>query len=387
MTAFSLVGSLLVAQDMNTQETFEQMFPKGELNTAYAPYFIGRSYLAPLTSNNDLQVPMANVTFEPGCRNNWHAHTGGQLLIVTAGHGWYQERGKEPRPLKAGDVVEIPVNVEHWHGAAADSWFAHLAITCNPQTNKTTWLDPVTDQEYAQLPGATSSLWQTDPEFMERYHNFARHDVVHQGQLDVRTRYMAIMATLIGCQGLDAFKEELPLALDNGVTPVEVKEIVYQAVDYCGMGRVRPFLTVTNDVLTARGVSLPLEGQATTTLENRLEKGSQAQVVIFGNQMKDFYKSGPEERRHINRWLAENCFGDYYTRTGLDYRQREMITFCFLAAQGGCEPQLISHAKGNMRMGNDKQFLIDLVSQCLPYIGYPRSLNALSCIEEAAKAE
>ena len=132
-------------------------------------------------------------------------------------------------------------------------------------------------------------------------------------------------------------------------------------------------------------MQLPLEGQATTTMDTRLEAGNQAQVDIFGEGMRNFQNSGPEESRHINRWLAGNCFGDYYTRTGLDYRQREMITFCFLAAQGGCEPQLTSHAAGNMKVGNDKSFLIKVLSQCLPYIGYPRSLNALRCINEAAK--
>ena len=106
---------------------------------------------------------------------------------------------------------------------------------------------------------------------------------------------------------------------------------------------------------------------------------------IFGEHMKDFWKSGPEESKHINYWLATNCFGDYYTRTGLDNKQREMITFCFLSAQGGCEPQLISHAVANMRIGNDKEFLIKIISQCLPYIGYPRSLNALNCVNEAYK--
>ena len=120
-------------------------------------------------------------------------------------------------------------------------------------------------------------------------------------------------------------------------------------------------------------------------MEDRLEKGVQTQVDIFGDGMKEFYKSGPEESRHINRWLAGNCFGDYYTRNGLDYRQREMITFCFLSAQGGCEPQLTSHAVANMRIGNDKDYLIKIISQCLPYIGYPRSLNALGCVNKAAE--
>lgn len=226
------------------------------------------------------------------------------------------------------------------------------------------------------------SLYETDPEFMERFDHFALDEVVNEpGQeLEDTTRYLAILAVLTGCQGVDTFKEVLPKALDAGLSPVMVKEMVYQAVDYLGMGRVLPFLRAVNEILTDRGVKLPLPGQATTTMEDRLEKGVEAQAEIFGEQMREAWKGG-----HINRWLADNCFGDYYTRTGLDLKQREMITFCFLAAQGGCEPQLTSHAKGNMNLGNDQAFLMKVVSQCLPYIGYPRSLNAVSCINKAAE--
>lgn len=227
------------------------------------------------------------------------------------------------------------------------------------------------------------NLKKTDPEFSERLEHFAFNEVVNEpGQeLEPVTRHMAIIATLLGCQGIDVFKEELPAAMDAGVTPIMVKEIIYQAFDYLGIGRVMPFLNTANDILIERGVSFPLEGQATTTMEDRLEKGARAQADIFGPQMLDAWKAG-----HINRWLAANCFGDYYTRTGLDLRQRELITFCFLAAQGGCEPQLTSHAKGNMNLGNDKEFLIRVISQCLPYIGYPRSLNAAACVNKAAEA-
>lgn len=222
----------------------------------------------------------------------------------------------------------------------------------------------------------------TDPEFMERFQHFTWDEVVNEEgqQLPPVTRYTAILATLMGCQGVDAYRELLPEALDAGLTPIAVKEIVYQSVDYLGYGRMLPFLEATNTVLKARGIALPLEPQATTTMENRLEKGIQAQADIFGEHMKEAWKAG-----HINRWLAANCFGDYYTRTGLDLAQREMITFCFLAAQGGCEPQLTAHAKGNMNLGNDKAFLVKVVSQCLPYIGYPRSLNAIACINQAAE--
>ncbi|MDE5716895.1 MAG: carboxymuconolactone decarboxylase family protein [Lachnospiraceae bacterium] len=237
------------------------------------------------------------------------------------------------------------------------------------------------------FPNGVSAFSETDPEFIERFDNFAFDEVVNQDDLDDKTRFMAILAALLGCQGSDEYRAMLPAALNYGVTPIEVKEIVYQAVAYLGIGRVFPFLKITNEVLQEAGISLPLPGQATTTMENRREAGTQAQVDIFGEHMQDFWKSGPEESRHINRWLAANCFGDYYTRTGLDHKQREMITFCFLAAQGGCEPQLTSHAVANIKIGNDKVFLIRIISQCLPYIGYPRSLNALGCVNKAAENE
>lgn len=133
---------------MNTEVPKISDFPTGEENTGYAQYFTGKSWLAPLTKNSDLNVPLSNVTFEPGCRNNWHSHTGGQLLIVVGGEGLYQERGKPARHLKAGDIVEIAPNVEHWHGATSGSWFSHLATTGNPKTNENKWLEPVTDEIY-----------------------------------------------------------------------------------------------------------------------------------------------------------------------------------------------------------------------------------------------
>lgn len=223
---------------------------------------------------------------------------------------------------------------------------------------------------------------KTDPQFMERFENFTFKEVVtEKGQeLDSQTRWLAIIATLIGCGGQAAYRDLLPEALDDGLEPAAVKETVYQAVDYLGMGRMWPFLDITNEVFAEKGISLASYGKATTTNENRLEKGADAQAEIFGEHMKEAWKSG-----HISRWLASNCFGDYYTRTGLDLAQREMITFCFLAAQGGCEPQLTAHSKGNMNLGNDAGFLKRVVSQCLPYIGYPRSLNAIACIEKACE--
>lgn len=130
------------------------IFPVGPENTRYAQYFIGQSYLAPLSTQ---QVGIFNVTFEPGCRNNWHIHHadrgGGQILICAAGRGWYQEWGQEARQLRPGDVVNIPVGVKHWHGAAADSWFSHLAIEVPGENSRNEWLEAVDDEQYSKLDG------------------------------------------------------------------------------------------------------------------------------------------------------------------------------------------------------------------------------------------
>ena len=140
------------ASDARQKFEQEMIFPIGEPNTAYAQYFIGNSYLAPVSTE---QIGISNVTFEPGCRNNWHIHNatsgGGQLLICVAGEGWYQEWGKPARRLRPGDVVNIPANVKHWHGAAADSWFAHLAMGIPGENTSNEWLEPVTDEEYSRL--------------------------------------------------------------------------------------------------------------------------------------------------------------------------------------------------------------------------------------------
>lgn len=226
----------------------------------------------------------------------------------------------------------------------------------------------------------------TDPEFAELFDRFADGEVVDEpdAALEDRTRYMAVLATLLGCQGVELFRELLPDAIDAGVSPTGIKEIVYQATAYLGLGRTYPFLDVVNDVLSARGEEMPLPKQGTTGVDTRVDAGEAKQVAYFGDGMRGFSQGGAPGRRHINRWLSGNCFGDYYTRGGLDDREREMVTFCVIAAQGGCEPQLVSHAAANLNLGNDTAFLVAVVSQCLPYIGYPRSLNALSAIDKAS---
>lgn len=390
---------------MKNETIFQQLFPQGEkLPEQFSAYFIGQAYLAPLTQNKELNVPVSNVTFEPGCRNNWHSHTGGQLLICTAGRGYYQEQGKPAQELLPGDVVEIAPQVIHWHGAAPDSWFSHLAIECNPQTNQNTWLAPVDDRQYAEatakpastphlsatakrqrsewLPGYLQTTQQTDPELTEVFDNFAFDEVLRYGNLDRKTRILVSLASSIALQAAPAYETMLHAALSNGITAIEIKEVVYHTIPYAGMAKVADFIGITNHFLTANGFTLPLEPQATTSPQDRFEKGLALQKSIFGEQIEQMHANAPENQKHIQHYLSANCFGDYQTRQGLDAKMRELLTFSILISMGGCEAQVKGHIQGNVNVGNDKDTLLAVVTQLLPYIGYPRALNALACLNE-----
>jgi 4-carboxymuconolactone decarboxylase len=236
----------------------------------------------------------------------------------------------------------------------------------------------------ALVPGHVPALAVTDPELIETFDNFAFDEVLRHGNLDARTRLMTQLASMIACQALREYRVMLGAALNAGVAPVEAREILYQAVPYVGMAKVFDFIHTTNEVLTERGVTLPLPGRSTTTPENRAEKGLAVQKQIIGDDVAEkLYASAPADLLHIQRYLSANCFGDNYTRTGIDVPTRELLTFSMLAALGGCDPQVKGHVAANLKVGNDRGRLIDVVTQLLPFIGYPRTLNALRAVEEA----
>lgn len=230
---------------MKNETIFPQIFPQGDrLPEEFSRYFTGQAYLASISNNEALGTHISNVTFEPGCRNNWHSHTGGQLLLVTAGRGYYQEKGEPARELRPGDVVEIPADVVHWHGAAPDSWFSHLAVECNPAANVNTWLEPVGDAEYEAatamswcrpglsaaavknaemwFPGEAPAFVKTDPELAEVFGNFAFDEVQRYGKLDVKTRILVTMASSLAQQAAATYEMTLRAALANGVAPVAI---------------------------------------------------------------------------------------------------------------------------------------------------------------------
>lgn len=233
------------------------------------------------------------------------------------------------------------------------------------------------------FPNHKSQLKASDPELIEIFDNFAFDEVTAQSKLDTKTRLTLILAAVIGSQAVNEYKVIAGAALNVGITPVEIKEILYQSVAYVGMARAFDFLQATNDVLTGRGHQLPLAPQSTTTAETRYEKGLAAQKAIFGTMIDDVYDKSPKDQLHIQRFLSANCFGDFYTRTGLDMKMRELITLSILIAMGA-DAQVKGHVRENLNIGNGRDVLIDVVTQLLPWVDYPRTLNALNAVNESA---
>ena len=232
------------------------------------------------------------------------------------------------------------------------------------------------------FPNHISTLQKTDPEFIELFDNWAFDEVISQSKLDTKTRMIMILASTIGSQALSEYKIMLGASMNVGLTPIEIKEILYQAVPYVGIAKAFDFIHTTNQVLQSKGIALPLENQSTTTSNDRHEKGLQLEKEIFGEMIDEMYQQSPKEQLHIQHFLTANCFGDYYTRNGLDIKTRELVTLSILIALGGTEPQIKGHIQGNANIGNDKEKMLDVITQLLPYVGYPRTLNAIKCLNE-----
>ncbi len=254
------------------------------------------------------------------------------------------------------------------------------------QTKKIKLTDTAIKNHEKLWPNYKSKAKETDPELIEVFDNFAFDEVISYGNPDTKTRVMMILGSTIASQALTEYKMFLNAALNVGVTPVEVKEILYQSVLYVGMAKVIDFIYTTNEILTERGIELPLKGQSTTSHETRFEKGLALQKSIFGERIDKMYETSPENQLHIQKYLSANCFGDYYTRNGLNIKTRELLTYSMLISMDGTESQVKGHIQGNVKVGNDKETLLGVTTQLLPYIGNPRTLNAIKCLNEVDMA-
>lgn len=336
ITAMMAISSVSVyAQN---EETFRQPYPLGD-KLSPNPNFTGEVWLAPLSEKEELNLPMANVTFEPGCRNSWHSHKAGQLLIATAGIGYYQEKGQPARRLFPGDIVEIAPGVEHWHGAAPDSWFAHIAMTTNPQENATVWLSTVSDKQYEEAVNDAEN-------------RYAEANKV----LAPREQAIVAVASYTGKGDLENLKQAFVQALDAGMTVNEINEVVIHAYAYCGFPRSLRAIQTLMQVVEERkadGITDVIGRGASIITDNRsrYERGCDVLAEISGVPA-DAPKAGYAIfAPTIERFLKEHLFADLFERDLLTYRERELTTVSVLAGVGGVEPMFGSHAAICMHLG------------------------------------
>ncbi|WP_339324872.1 carboxymuconolactone decarboxylase family protein [Paenibacillus sp. FSL W8-0194] len=226
------------------------------------------------------------------------------------------------------------------------------------------------------------AAYSTDPEFQDIMSRFIYGDVFYQGNLDDKQRELITLVVLATNQTLPQLRAHVSAALNVGLTPVEIKEAVYQCAPYIGFPKTLNAINEVNGVFEASHIALPLESQTQVDEDHRLEKGLAVQTEIFGDVIQNMRTSSPSNQKHIQEYLSAFCFGDFYTRGGLDLKTRELLTLCIISSLGSAEGQVKAHVQGNKNVGNDKETLISAITLCLPYIGFPRTLNALACVNE-----
>lgn len=232
---------------------------------------------------------------------------------------------------------------------------------------------------YGQAP---SPLTASDPEFAAIKERLIYGEVYAENKLPARLRELVILVVATTNQTMNEVKRHTAAALASGVKPEEIREAVYHCAPYIGLGKAENAVIAVNEVFAEQGVALPVESGQTVTEESRLADGIAAQKSIFGEHIDAMRAAAPENQKNIQDYLSGYCFGDFYTRKFLSIPDRELLTFAVLCAQGGCEPQVKAHVGGNAAVGNGKDILLAALAVCIPYIGFPRTLNALACVNE-----
>lgn len=266
---------------------------------------------------------------------------------------------------------------------------APLASACRAAEDVPAWAFRAQERDrtgYAELK--TASLYKGQErsvgELAEMMDKFLYGEIFSRGVLTDKQRELITAAVLTVNQNIGILGEHVGAALNAGASPEEIMEAVYQCAPYIGYTKAMEGAHAVEEALKAKGVKIPLESMASVTDGNRCAKGYAAQKSIFPSGLDGMYKSLPEGRKHIAEYLASACFGDFYTRGALDIRMRELLTLCIISAQGGCDSQVKSHVHGNLNVGNDEQTIAEAITQCLPFIGFPRTLNALAALDAVA---
>ena len=242
----------------------------------------------------------------------------------------------------------------------------------------------VCEENMGKLGVKENDLASNFPYFEEVKNRFIYGEVWNQGPMEDRLRSLVVVAVLTTLEGSD-LEEQLKAALNIGVTPQALQEVFHQAAPYIGFSKAEKGLCILARVFKERNIELPLPDNATVTEDTRLEDGVNVQKAIFGDAIDAMRANAPADQKFIQNYLSAYCFGDTYTRKGLDLKTRELLTFVCLVGLGDCAGQMKAHTAGNLAVGNTKEILIGAVNQCLPYVGFPRTLNAIAIINEVAK--
>ncbi len=228
----------------------------------------------------------------------------------------------------------------------------------------------------------------TDPDIALIKDKLFYGQILGKGSLDEKQEALIILACLTATQGLDELSIQVDSALRIGVDPISIKEAIYQCAPYIGFPKVEAALARVNKVFAQNDIGTPLPGQGVVSEESRFAKGLDKQTSIFGEQIKAMHENAPKDQKKIVvDMLTAYCFGDFYTRNGLDIKMRELVVFSVINAIGGCEPQAKAHAEANIKVGNTRQNLIDAIALMLPFTGFPRTLNALACVNAVCKED
>lgn len=240
------------------------------------------------------------------------------------------------------------------------------------------------EKNMQKLGVSESSFSSTDPDFSAIRDRLIYGEIAEHGTLSDVQRELITLVVLTAIQAMDDLKIHVNAALRIGGSPIEIKESIYQCAPYIGFPKTEVALKIVNEVFCVKNISLPLESQSTVTESSRYADGLTVQKSIFGDAIDAMHKSAPAcQLPIVQNYLSAFCFGDIYTRKGLDLKTRELLTFSIISALGGCDSQVRAHVQGNAAVGNSKENLVDALAQSLPYIGFPRTLNALACVNAA----
>ncbi len=257
-----------------------------------------------------------------------------------------------------------------------------FAAETTDEVNKMNRVDFTNNRFNELFKSEECPIAETDKDFYESVKRFVYGDVAQLGNLSLEQRELITIVVLTANQQPEILKKHIGGALNAGVAPEKIKSAIYQTAPYVGIPKAVIAVETANEVFKKHKIKLPLESDRVVTEETRFEKGLGTQVEIFGEGMKNAADKYPKSQKYIARFLAEYCFGDFYTSPVLDLKTRELLTLCMLVSIGDTESQIKGHIQGNLNMGNNKETITAAITQCLPYIGFPRTLNALKYLDQ-----